>query len=58
LNDNEVGFAGRPEFTTEGTAMEGVIVEGTAMTPPHEGKASIKNNDVELIAFGDIITTV
>ena len=58
FNGNEGVFAGRPEFATEGTLREGAIVEGTAMTPPHEGRASIKNNDVELIAFGDIITTV
>jgi hypothetical protein len=58
FNGNEGVFAGRPEFTTEGTAMEGATVEGTAMPPAHEGRARIRNNDAELIAFGDIITTV
>ena len=53
LNGNEWLFAGRPEFTEEGTDSDGATVEGTATTPAHEGRASMRYNDAELIAFGD-----
>ena len=58
LNGKDRGLAGRPEFTTEGTDREGTGDEGTERTAAHEGRASARNNGVNLIAFGDGTSTV
>ena len=55
FNGNDWLFAGRPEFTEEGTARGDIADDGIVTTPAHEGRASIRYNVAELIAFGDII---
>ena len=58
FNGNEAGFAGRPEFTEAGTEREGAILDGTEMTPADELRASARKKAMNLIAFGDGISTV
>jgi hypothetical protein len=58
LTGNDREFAGRPEFTTEGTVRDGTGEDGILITLAEEDSASARNNKVELIAFGDVMATV